>query len=640
MAYVEPNSTIQIFKNVPLDTSYRHSFWFTSLSEQDGHFGTTYYGGYAGITFPENSYTRKARGYVRLNIKPDLIIAYNYMRYKNINHGNKWYYAFITSVDYVNENTAEVSFELDLIQTYMFDVVIRDSFVERQHNLTDNVGDNIIEESIGYGDDYIVEKHGTIISLTPNRLMLFIATANSTQASISFPSTPFSMLNSFIGKIGITTVKIPPSVTDQELANISTLINQQLAFLNDNDIVSPFLYNSVLDRKFTWHTSASGVEYSANFTGTLSPITSNTVNNMGVESVDLDNTTISELSDFNGYTPKNNKLLIYPYKYLEVHTVTGSTMDFKYELFYNRTPKFQLHAALMPKPEYMLYPKYYGGKGEPGNYSYFIGYEYGIPLDMPTSVPIATDAYKGYLLGSQGTRNLAVASAIMKMVATTAVMSSMSGGAGGAMGGAATGASAALTPTTGTAVGRPYGMLPPSTNRAFYEANFPNSGGAPYTTDTTLKLGKPDYATIARVLADMKNAQGLANGVVGSFTSDGLHAGEDRYNYEYNQLSIKREYAEIIDSYFTMFGYAQKKLMGVLSPSSSNVSTKNARRPYFNYTKTVGCNVFNANFVNNKIGCPSDALIAIAEIYNNGITFWNKDAQVGNYTYNNAPSTP
>lgn len=76
----------------------------------------------------------------------------------------------------------------------------------------------------------------------------------------------------------------------------------------------------------------------------------------------------------------------------------------------------------------------------------------------------------------------------------------------------------------------------------------------------------------------------------------------------------------MIDDYFNMYGYAMKRI----KQPARNV------RPYWTYTKTVGCDIINAQV-------PADDLKKIASIYDNGITFWNGPDNVGNYSLDNRP---
>ena len=44
----------------------------------------------------------------------------NYLAFQNASFGGKWFYAFIDSVEYVNNVTSEVTYTIDVMQTWHF----------------------------------------------------------------------------------------------------------------------------------------------------------------------------------------------------------------------------------------------------------------------------------------------------------------------------------------------------------------------------------------------------------------------------------------------------------------------------------------------------------------------------------------
>jgi hypothetical protein len=95
-----------------------------------------------------------------------------------------------------------------------------------------------------------------------------------------------------------------------------------------------------------------------------------------------------------------------------------------------------------------------------------------------------------------------------------------------------------------------------------------------------------------------------------------LHYSEwDCYKIYYTK--IRPEYAEIIDNYFTCYGYA-----------THIVKTPNVTgRRNWNYVKTVGCTI-NGNL-------PTDVEQQITAIFDRGVTFWHNPATIHNYNANN-----
>ena len=137
--YVLPNTNIKLLKECPLDNTYTNTLWFADKEKQ-----TNYFLGLVKKHFYRCSYQRQSKS-IRLEVRYDDIYECNYLMYQNTGHGNKWFYAFITKIEYVNETTSEVFFEIDVMQTWMFDYTLKESFVEREHSETDNIGDNIVK---------------------------------------------------------------------------------------------------------------------------------------------------------------------------------------------------------------------------------------------------------------------------------------------------------------------------------------------------------------------------------------------------------------------------------------------------------------------------------------------------------------
>lgn len=81
--------------------------------------------------------------------------------------------------------------------------------------------------------------------------------------------------------------------------------------------------------------------------------------------------------------------------------------------------------------------------------------------------------------------------------------------------------------------------------------------------------------------------------------------------------SIKREYAESIDSYFDMFGY---KINKVKTPNITG-------RQNWNYVKTINCN-FEGDI-------PQTDLRIIKSMFDNGVTLWHNPATIYNYNASN-----
>lgn len=144
---IVPNTEIRLVKS-PLTLSNKHQITFTSKEAQEEYF--------LSLPFVEDlnaSYQRKD-GVINFNEHFDNIINYNYCMYKNENYGNKWFYAYIISMRYVNDGMTEISIATDVFQTWQFDLIFKQSFIEREIvNVSDDVaGNNLVPEGLEIGE--------------------------------------------------------------------------------------------------------------------------------------------------------------------------------------------------------------------------------------------------------------------------------------------------------------------------------------------------------------------------------------------------------------------------------------------------------------------------------------------------------
>ena len=165
MSYIEPNSIVKIFttnvngESIPFDVNMENTVLFVSAEQQEGYVDT-----FRPIVLTKNSYTKVNRGVIKIGFEKDItsevykdkIIAAvynsNYMAFKNTSFENKWFYAFVDSAEYLNNNTVTIAYHIDVIQTYMFDWVFNQCLIEREHTVTDNFGEHTLAEGLETGE--------------------------------------------------------------------------------------------------------------------------------------------------------------------------------------------------------------------------------------------------------------------------------------------------------------------------------------------------------------------------------------------------------------------------------------------------------------------------------------------------------
>lgn len=325
MAYIQPNSTIEFFSDLNLSDNYQDSLYFATENAKNAYFDALT----PIARVLTCTYTRENRGYVRVEVPMSTLIGATYMRFKNTSFENKWFYAFVKSVDYVNNQTTEVKFQLDYLLTWMGTFNLNECYIERQHTLRDGIGNNIAEEGISVGE-YV------------------------TEANI-----PYSM-----GLSRIVMVYLPDSQSTAEghlLGGIYSGYNVAV-FSNVSDLnraLDGIIQKNLINNVISIYMCYSNITNSLNLESGVA-----TGGGQGGETVTLQ----KPYSSINGYVPRNKKLFCYPYKYLVVDNSEGDQKEYYYEYF-NTLPdasssgnaEFLVNWVINSKCEVSVSPKNYKG---------------------------------------------------------------------------------------------------------------------------------------------------------------------------------------------------------------------------------------------------------------------------------------
>lgn len=518
--YIEPNTTIRICQDVPLDTTYEHTIYFTDKNAQE-----TYFSGKTKYIFERNSYQRLQRGFMRVQRKAEDLYNCNYLMYKNVAFGDKWFYAFIKGVEYINNEVSQVQFEIDVMQTWAFDYELQECFVEREHSSTDGMWKNLVPENLDCGEDVVSNGKRTY---DMNSMCVCVLAAYPPEQSGSG-----RLINNVY-----TPLRILAGVPARSTTTIDALINEYVNDGQEDRIVAIYQYPEFLGDAST--TSVVTRPYVAGYNS----------------------------STLDGYTPKNKKLYNYPYNFLLMSNNNGQTAVYKYENWNSTTDigNFEVAGAFVTTPCVMAYPTNYRGISQ--------DYDSGLTISSFPQCAWVGDAFKAWWAQNRAS---VVTSGISSVLSSL-----MNVGTASLDKGNSVGANAASQ--VGTQVVR--GLV--------------NTG-----------------IQVANTLAKVSDLQNTPPQVHGQTQTDSLNTGMGRVEFSCYRMSIKAEYARIIDDYFTRYGYATRR---------NKVPNRNVR-PHWTYTKTIGCTITGS--------IPCDDADAICNIYNNGITFWNNGNEVGNYSLDN-----
>ena len=125
MALITPQTDIYLLK-CSLQLTNKHQLTFADSNAQFNYFFNL-----EKIGINDGTYQRKD-GVIRYPSHIDTIQEFNYCMYKNDNYTNKWFYAFIVGMEYVNDNMTFIRLKTDVFQTWQFDLNWKQSFIERE----------------------------------------------------------------------------------------------------------------------------------------------------------------------------------------------------------------------------------------------------------------------------------------------------------------------------------------------------------------------------------------------------------------------------------------------------------------------------------------------------------------------------
>lgn len=120
-----PDTELRIIK-CPLRIDNKNQITFDDLESQETYFKSLPY-----IEIEDARYQRKDN-IIQFNEHIDSIIEYNYCMYKNKNYSNKWFYAFIVNMEYINDHRTDIKIVTDVFQSWQFDLTFKECFVERE----------------------------------------------------------------------------------------------------------------------------------------------------------------------------------------------------------------------------------------------------------------------------------------------------------------------------------------------------------------------------------------------------------------------------------------------------------------------------------------------------------------------------
>lgn len=541
---ITPDSDIYLLK-CPLEMDSKHQISFASASAQQ-----TYFQGLTKLYMGDATYMRKD-GRLYFEGSYDTCLTYNYCMYKNTNYSNKWFYAYVTDIRYESNNSCSCQLKTDVFQTWMFDYTLKKSFIERSHvaKASDTIGAYTVPEGLETGE-YTTYLH-------------YVDNVNGIADSVILATTvdPFNSYKDNQGGIHIVYYndKYNGLISGcgyykfgtNEVNALNTTIDKMATLGQSDAIISMFMYpsswapylNEAVDRRVNPSDNPLTYDY-------------------GVPRID----------SLDGYTPKNKKLLTYPYCYIMASNGVGTANIYKQEVWnldsdpthdgtggtYNTYNKMIMRrwSVLCPSGSVKVAPINYNGCS--------INVDEGFSLGKYPQLSWQVDLYTNWEV-QNGTNMFGTSLTASESGLIGAGIQTLVGG---------------LTGDVGNIAGGMRGIWNTMQEQYKHSLIPPTIGG---------NVNSGDVSAISSLMA-----------------------------FQYQKVGIKAEFAHNIDNYFEMFGYKLNTVDTINTNSRSN----------WNYIKTIDVNMTG--------DIPERDLQELKDLYNGGFTIWHTTTYFMDYSKTNS----
>lgn len=348
---IGPSTTVRVCQSIPLDNTYTDTILFTSKSAQESYFASKTKKVYTGLTYQRLA-SNSSTWAIFLEDVADYFYDCNYLCFQNGGFGNKWLYAFISDILYINENCTAITFEIDVMQTWLFDFEIKKSFIERMHVSDDTISRNVVEEDLNFMQRYEYYKiepsglfGGTSSDLSKDySSVVLIATSEDCDQEDEVRGGEM-IQNTYQG------LKYIAFPIYQNPSACLEALNEWLKKMNESGKAGAINSISMVPATGLSMVPEDGWKYKAEVIDGVIREKSYKIN-------------YTNLDD--DYVPKNNKLFCWPYHFFTITTMDGQSYDFKYEDIIESDPipgnaemKFSFKFAFGPNPTYFMFPQYY-----------------------------------------------------------------------------------------------------------------------------------------------------------------------------------------------------------------------------------------------------------------------------------------
>lgn len=526
---MNPISNLTLY-NCKLDRTMHKTIDFSSQSVRDSYFSSN--NSIASIIstpFNGDAYFIRENNTIKVGINADILDfnGVNYCRFNNPQSGtSNYFYAFIDNIEYSAPYTSILHIRTDVMITNMRNFTTNECFVERSHiaKSDDIYYKQLTPESVDLGE----KKECGIVRLSAN------LSARTLSEFTNHYDVIINMSDKLSGTTGNYDYFVGGTINATYYYAIDALgVDDFIDYVNTEGQVDAIISIFAVPTNYITKVS-SGVS-----------VGTHTVYDVS----DIDYTGMSAYiilggdSMANGYTPRNKKLLTYPYDYVNVTNYSGSSVDIRYEFSEQASRYLEFREVLsIGNPVSLeVFPINYNTQGT--IYSEFIGnYEYAVEFNNFPEIAWLSDTYSTYLALNKN--SLQMQQIDRSIRAGFNIGSSF--------------AKLAESPSVSSFTNLATSMYDAQKEQMFFDAS-------------------------------MKDMQNIPDKVQGK-SSGGVSMLSGSCGIFGRKISLRTEYAQKIDKYFDMYGY---NISAVQTPNWTN-------RAHYNYIKTSGIDIYGAISKNDK----------------------------------------
>lgn len=484
-----PSTIVQIFSDIRCDINHNDVYLFKTDAKEENFFQN-----HVQFTLTDFSYQRLNKR-IRVEINAERLYKCNYLRFKNENFSDKWFYAFITDIEFAGNNVSFIYFKIDQYMTWKDDVLFYESFVEREHVEDDTPGKHIYPEGLETGKFKINYQEFT--GYLDQLVILVGYSYKSEQTQIN--------VNGSIGAENIS-YSIPSIVKKYAGGTILSGVYSGSKYIawHDGDYrqVNDFLTDLMKDGQIDMITSISmcPLEFINDFPASGEEIDQVSSSSRNITFPASREEKWEKFGNLDGYIPRNKKLLTGEFNFCAVNNMNGFETELYFEKWNNPICYFHLKGFVGPNPSCRLVPSGYNlNVREP---SLLIeNYDYSIPMN---GWPLCSFSYSAYA-NELGANRMSLAQSTVNEGISS--------------------------------VWDIFGSL--------------LTGNVKGAMDSALGIGEK----VTNSLAKMGDSARIPNTVKGNQNLSNLNIAEKVQDFLIMQKCITREYAERIDRYFDMYGY-------------------------------------------------------------------------------------